>query len=160
MSNARALKVTTPSDREVVLTRAFAAPRPMVFDALTRPELLKHWLEAPGRSLVTCEIDLRVGGAYRFVWSGPGKRDVGTQGVYREIVPGERLVHSESWLDWDAGETLVTTILVEEGGTTTLATTVLYPSQEVRDAVMKAGIEQGSGESYDRLAQLLASTLS
>lgn len=107
------------------MTRAFDAPRSLVFDALIRPELLERWLAAPGRSLAVCEIDFRVGGAYHFVWRGPGKTDVGTRGVYREIVPPERIVNNEAWEDWDAGEMLVTTQLAEVGGKTLLTSTVL-----------------------------------
>jgi uncharacterized protein YndB with AHSA1/START domain len=157
--NERTLQISTPTDRAVVLTRVFDAPRAMVFAALTEPALLKRWLEAPGRKLDLCEIDLRVGGAYHFVWRGPGKKDVGTRGVYREIVPAERIVNSETWDDWDAGEIAVTTMLVENGGRTTLTSTSVYPSREVRDSVLHSGLEPGATESYDRLAEVLASML-
>jgi uncharacterized protein YndB with AHSA1/START domain len=131
----------------------------MVFDATTKPELLKRWLVAPGRLLEVCEIDLKVGGGYHFVWRGPGKKDVGMHGVYREIAPPERFVRTEAWEDWDAGETLVTTVLTEaaQGGKTTLTATVLFPSQEVRDAVLKSGMERGAVEAYNKLAAMLAS---
>lgn len=125
MAAIERLRITTPSSREVAMTRAFDAPRSLVFDALIRPELLERWLAAPGRSLAVCEIDFRVGGAYHFVWRGPGKTDVGTRGVYREIVPPERIVNNEAWEDWDAGEMLVTTQLAEVGGKTLLTSTVL-----------------------------------
>jgi len=151
------LQITTPTEREVVLTRVFDAPRSLVFDACTKPELLKRWLGAPGRSLVICEIDLKIGGAYHFVWRGPGKSDVGMLGVYREVAPPERFVRTESWEDWNAGETLVTTVLSEQNGKTTLTATVLFPSQKVRDAVLSSGLERGAGENYDRLAKMLAS---
>jgi uncharacterized protein YndB with AHSA1/START domain len=95
------LKVTTPSDREVVMTRVFNAPRNLVFDALTRPDLLKRWYGPVGWSLVACEIDLRVGGGWRFVTRRPDGREIGQRGVYREIVPPERLVNTESWEDWN-----------------------------------------------------------
>ncbi len=151
------LQVTTPTDCEIVMTRVFSAPRTLVFDAFTKPELLKRWQEAPGRLMEVCEIDLKVGGAYRFVWRGPGKKDVGMRGVYREVAPPERYVRTESWEDWDAGETLVTAILTEQRGQTTFTTTVLFPSQEVRDEVLKSGLKQGAGASFDKLANLLAS---
>jgi uncharacterized protein YndB with AHSA1/START domain len=157
--NERTLQVSTPTDREVVLTRVFDAPREMVFEALTKPELLKRWLEAPGRKLDVCEIDLRVGGAYHFIWRGRGKKDVGTRGVYREIVPAERIVNSETWDDWDVGDIAVTTRLVETGGRTTLTSTSIYPSREIRDSVLRSGMEPGASESYNRLAELLASML-
>lgn len=157
MAETGTVTITTPGDREVVVTRDFDAPRALVFEALTRPDLLKRWLTAPGRSLEVCEIDLRAGGAYRFVWRGPGRKDVGTRGVYREVVAPERLVHTESWEDWDAGETYVTTQLVEHDGRTTLTETMVFPSREVRDTVLKSGMEPGASENYERLAQLVAS---
>ena len=150
------VEITTPSEREVVLTRVFNASRTLVFEALTKPDLLRRWLQAPGRSLEVCEVDLSVGGAYRFTWRGPGKKDVGMRGVYREITRPERLVATESWEDWDVGEMLVTTELTEAAGRTTFTCTMLYPSREVRDAVLKSGLESGAAENYDRLAELLA----
>jgi len=84
LKNIETLKLTTPTEREVVLTRVFNASRELVFEACTVPALLMRWMEAPGRLMEVCEIDLRVGGAYRFVWRGPGKPDVGMHGVYRE----------------------------------------------------------------------------
>jgi uncharacterized protein YndB with AHSA1/START domain len=150
------LAIATPSPREVVMTRTFDAPRGLVFEALTRPALLAKWLLAPGRALEVCEIDLRAGGAYRMIWRGEGRKDVGTYGVYREVVVPERLVATEAWLDWDAGETLVTTELRERGGRTQLTSTSVFPSQEIRDAVLKAGMEPNAVETYERLAGLLA----
>jgi uncharacterized protein YndB with AHSA1/START domain len=148
MKNTGALKVTTPTDREIVMTR--------VFDAFTKPELLKRWFGPRGSSLVVCEVDLKVGGAFRFVLRSPDGKDMGMRGVYREVVPPERSVHMESFDDYP-GESQVTGIYVEQGGKTTLTATVLYPSQEVRDAVIKLGMEHGAAESYDKLAELLAS---
>ena len=156
MKNTGTLAVTTPTDREVVLTRVFDAPRRLVFDAFTKPELLKRWFGPRGWSLVVCEVDLRVGGAFRFVLRGPDGREMGMRGVYREIVPPERSVHMESFDDFP-GESQVTTVLVEQGGKTTLTATVLYASQEIRDAVIQSGMEHGAAESYDKLAELLAS---
>jgi len=158
MTNTGTLKVTTPTDRAIVMTRVFAAPRRLVFDALTQPELLQRWFFGPpGWSLVVCEIDLRVGGAYRYVWSRPGGTDMGMGGVYREIVPPERIVNTEAFDEsWYPGEALVTTVLVEQGGKTTLTLTVLYESREARDAVLKTPMEHGVAAGYDRLAELLA----
>lgn len=150
------LQVTTPTEREIVLTRVFDAPRHLVFDALTKPELVKQWfLGPPGWSMPVCEIDLRVGGAYRYVWRKTGRQDMGMGGVYREIMPPERLVHTEAFDDFP-GDSIVTTVLVEQGGRTTLTSTGLYPSKEIRDAVLKSGMEQGAAASYDRLAELLS----
>ena len=156
MKNTGTLKVTTPSDREIVLTRVFDAPRSLVFDALTKPELLKRWFGPRGWSLVVCEIDLRVGGKWRFVLRGPDGHEMGMRGVYREIVPPDRSVHTESFDDYP-GESIVTTVLVEQGGKTTLTGTILYESKEIRDAVINSGMEHGAAESHDRLAELLAS---
>jgi uncharacterized protein YndB with AHSA1/START domain len=159
MRNSGTLKVTTPTNREIVLTRAFAAPRRLVFDALTKLELLKRWMYGPdGHSLPVCEIDLKAGAVFRFVWRGPDGTDMGMRGVYREIAPPGRIVHTELFdEDWTGGETLVTTVLTEQGGKTTLTMTVLYRSREARDAVLKTGMVQGVAASYDRLAELLAS---
>ncbi len=156
MKNTGTLKVTTPTDREVVLTRVFDAPRRLVFDAFSKPELLKRWFGPRGWSLVICEVDLKVGGSFRFVLRGPDGSDMGMRGVYREIAPPERSAHVESFDDYP-GESLVTSVLVEQGGKTTLTATVLYPSQEIRDAVIKSGMEHGAAESYDKLAELLGS---
>jgi uncharacterized protein YndB with AHSA1/START domain len=157
MKNTGTLKVTTPTDREIVMTRVFDAPRRLVFDAFSKPELLKRWFGPRGWQLVVCEVDLKVGGTFRFVLRGPDGKTLGMRGVYREIVPPERSVHSESFDDYP-GESLVTGVWVEHEGKTTLTVTVLYPSREVRDAVLQSGMEHGAAESYDKLAELLAET--
>src|SRR6266852_4394718 len=157
MKNTGTLQVTTPTDREIVLTRVFDAARSMVWDAFTKPELLKRWFGPRGWSLVVCEVDLKVGGGFRFVLRGPDGGEMGMRGVYREIKPPERSVHMESFDDFP-GEAQVTTVFVEHGGKTTLTATVLSPSKEVRDAVIKSGMEHGAAESYDKLAELLAAT--
>jgi uncharacterized protein YndB with AHSA1/START domain len=156
MKNIGTLKVTTPTDREIVLTRVFDAPRQMVYDAFTKPELLKRWFGPRGWSLIVCETDFRVGGSWRFVLRGPDGQEMGMRGVYREIVPPERTVHTESFDDFP-GESIVTAVWVEEGGRTTMTATILYASQEVRDAVINSGMEHGAAESYDKLAEVLAS---
>lgn len=156
MKNTGTLKVTTPSDREIVMTRVFDAPRSMVFDAFSKPELLKRWFGPRGWTLVVCEVDLKVGGTFRFVLRGPDGKEMGMRGVYIEIEPPARSVHMESFDDYP-GESQVTAVMVEEGGKTTLTATVLYPSREVRDAVINSGMEHGAAESYDKLAELLAS---
>jgi uncharacterized protein YndB with AHSA1/START domain len=160
MENTGKLQITTPSEREIAMTRVFDAPRNMVFDAWTKPELLKRWLGVRGGwSFVVCEVDLKVGGAYRFVWHGPNGKEMGMGGVYREIVRPERLVATEKFDDpWYPGEALDTTVLVEQGGKTTATTTVLYASQEVRDGVLKSPMARGVEESYEKLDELLAST--
>jgi uncharacterized protein YndB with AHSA1/START domain len=156
LKNTGTLKVTTPSDREIVLTRVFDAPRTLVYDALTKPELLKRWFGPRGWSLTECDVDLRVGGAWRFVLHGPGGATMVMHGVYRELVRPERDVHTERMDDYP-GEALVTGVLVEADGKTTLTGTVLYESKEIRDAVIASGMEHGAAETYDRLAEHLAS---
>jgi len=159
MKNTGNLKVTTPSDREIAMTRVFNAPRHMVFDALTKPELVKKWLLGPpGWTMPVCEIDLRVGGAYRFQWRGPDGTEMGTRGVCREIAPPERFVATERFDDpWYPGEALVKYVLEEQGGITTLTLTVQYESREARDGVLKTPMEHGVAMSYDRMEELLAS---
>jgi uncharacterized protein YndB with AHSA1/START domain len=155
MKNTGTLKVTTPTDREVVLTRVFDAPRHLVFAALTKPELIRRWFGPRGFSVPVCEVDLRVGGKWRYILEGPDGRKMGMSGSYREVAPPDRLVHMESFDDYP-GESQVTTILVEQAGQTTLTATVLCESKEIRDAVIKSGMEHGAAETYDRLAELLA----
>lgn len=158
VKNPGALQVTTPSDREIAMTRIFDAPRSLVFDALTKPELVKRWLGVfGGWSLDTCEIDLKVGGSYRYVWHGPDGSEMGMRGIYREIVWPERIVCTESFDEkWYEGEALDTMVLVEQGGKTRLTTTVLYASQKVRDAVLKSPMKDGVARGYDKLDEVLA----
>lgn len=152
------LQVTTPSDREVRITRSFDAPRRLVWEAWTKPELLKKWLHGwDGWRLDVCENVLRPGGAIHWVWRGPGGEEMGLRGEYREIVPPERLVHTEIFdEDWTGGETLVTLLLTEHGGRTTTTMTVLYSSREARDAALKTDMAQGMEVGYERLEKLLA----
>jgi uncharacterized protein YndB with AHSA1/START domain len=159
MLNSGTLKLTTRGDREIVMTRVFNAPRNLVFDALTRPELLKRWFTgAPGWSLVVCDIDLRVGGTYRYVWRSPEGAEMGMSGVHLEIVPPERIVATQVFDQaWYPGQAVGTIVLVEQGGETILTQTVLYESREVRNAVLRSPMEQGVALGYDRLADLLAS---
>jgi uncharacterized protein YndB with AHSA1/START domain len=154
------LKVTTPSAREIAMTRVFDAPRTMVWDALTKPELVKRWLGVrAGWTLPVCEIDLRVGGRYRYLWRGPKGQEMGMGGVYREVVAPERIVATEVFdQKWYDGDALDTTILTEKKGKTTLTTTVLYASQKVRDAVLESPMKEGVSEGYDKLEEVLAST--
>src|ERR1700716_2719278 len=157
--NSEKLQITTPTDREIAMTRVFNAPRRLVFDALTKPELVKRWLLGPpGWSMPVCEIDLKVGGSYRYVWHNEDGREMGMGGKYREIVRPERIVHSEKFDEaWYPGEALVTTTLVEKGGSTTLTTTMLMESREARDEVLESGMESGVAVSYDRLEEILSS---
>jgi uncharacterized protein YndB with AHSA1/START domain len=159
MKNTGKLKITTSGDREVVMTREFAAPRKLVFDAFTKPELIRQWLLGPeGWSMPVCEVDLRVGGKYRYVWRHTNGNEMGMGGVYREIMRPERIVATEKFDEsWYPGEAVGTVVLVEQSGRTTLTQTVLYESREARDAVMKSPMESGVAAGYDRLEQLLSS---
>lgn len=149
------VSITTPSDREITMTRVFDAPRSLLFDALTNIALLKRWFGLfGGWSLAVCEIDLKIGGPFRFVWRNPEGQRMGMSGFYREIVVPERIVHSELYDDYP-GESLVTTLLNERDGKTTLTSTILYESREIRDAVLKSGMERGVTASYENLDRLL-----
>lgn len=155
MANSGMLKVTATGEREIVLTRVFDAPRRLVFEAFRKPELLKQWLLGPpGWEMVTCEVAAKVGARYRYEWKHGDGKQFGMGGVCREFVPPERLVCTES-MDGYPGESVVTTVLIEQGGRTTMTTTAVYPSREVRHAVIKSEMERGAGASYDRLAELL-----
>lgn len=157
MTNAGTMKVTTPSDCEIVVTRVLNAPRRLVFDAWTNPKYLSQWLLGPeGWTMTVCEVDLRVGGAWRFVWRQADGTEMAMHGVYREITPAERVVSIESWGgEWP--ETVNTLVLAEEGGKTTATITILYPSKEARDAAVKTGMTNGMSISFDRLETYLAS---
>lgn len=159
MSHAGTLKITTPSGCEIVMTRSFNAPRHLVFDAMSKPELLKSWLLGPpGWTMTVCEIDLRVGGTFRHAWRGPDGVEMAMHGVYREVVPGERCVRTETFdvgCESQAGEQLATLVLTEQDGRTTLTITLVYPSQAARDATIASGMEHGVAAGYDRLEELL-----
>jgi uncharacterized protein YndB with AHSA1/START domain len=152
------LKITTAGDRELVMTRIFEAPRKLVFDAHTKPELVQRWLLGPpGWSMPVCEMDVRVGGKYRWEWRHD--RDgttMGMGGVYREVAAPERLVATEQFDEaWYPGEALNTLVLAEQDGRTTLTQTMRYASREAREAVIKSGMEKGVAASYDRLDDVL-----
>jgi uncharacterized protein YndB with AHSA1/START domain len=161
MQKTATVKVTTPTDCEIVITRVFEAPRALVFNAMSQAELLKRWLSGPpGWSMVECENDLKVGSAFRHVWRGPDGAEMAMHGVYREIVPPERIVRTESFelgCDAQAGEQIATLVLTEQGGKTTLTLTVLLPSKEARDGMIASGMERGVSASYDKLDDLLPS---
>jgi uncharacterized protein YndB with AHSA1/START domain len=155
MKNANTLKVTTPTDREIVMTRVFDAPRHLVRQAFSKPELLKRWLLGPpGWEMVVCEVATKAGDRYRYEWRNAAGRQFGTGGVCRET-SAERVVHTES-MDGCPGESLVTTLFVEEGGKTTVTMTLLFESRELRDAALNSGMERGVAASYDRLAELVS----
>jgi len=151
------------SDREIVMTRTFNAPRHLVFDAWTKPELLKRWFGTPpGWTMPVCEVDLRPGGTYRYVMHGPAGEEVVMRGEYREIVRPERLVTTEvfagfsevGWRPEDA--TVSTMVLTEKDGRTTWTATVVYPSKAVRDAALESPMESGMSASFAKLEDVLA----
>jgi uncharacterized protein YndB with AHSA1/START domain len=142
---------TTPSDKEIAMSRVFDAPRRLVWEAHTNPTHVSQWLLGPpGWTMPVREIDLRPGGTWRFVWRKSKGEEMEMQGVYREVKPPERLVSTERWgPEWP--ETINTLVLTEKDGRTTLTQTVLYPSKEARDAALKTGMKDGANQSYDRL---------
>src|SRR6266545_605798 len=151
------LRVTPRDETDLVLTRTFDAPRAVVYDALTTPALLVRWYGARGWNLVECQVDLRVGGAWRFVSRGPGGESMAQSGVYRELGRPERLVYTEVFDDQSyPGESLITTELTETAGRTTMSSTVRLPSKAARDIVLRYPMERGAGEGFERLAGLLA----
>jgi uncharacterized protein YndB with AHSA1/START domain len=156
--SAKTLQVTTPSDREVVLTRAFDAPRELVFEAWTNPEHVRHWWGLRESTMLLCEADVRQGGSWRYVTTAQDGAEVPFTGVYQEVAPPERLVYTEMYdvEPFNSGDPAVNTVTFtpEEGGTLVTVTTV-YPSKEVRDFVLSTGMEAGAAESYDRLAEHL-----
>jgi uncharacterized protein YndB with AHSA1/START domain len=154
-ANPRATTLTTPSDRELVITRVVAAPRWLVWEAFTNPAHVPHWMLGPaGWAMPICEIDLRVGGAWHFVWRRADGTEMAMRGVYTEIAPPERLVSTEAWGgDWP--ETLNTLLLSEEGGKTTITQRVRYASREARDAALKTGMAEGMAETFARLDEYL-----
>ena len=156
-ANRDSFKVTTPSDEEIRMTRLFDAPRHLVFEAMTKPEHVKQWWGrlGEGYSVPVCEIDLRPGGAWRFVNRHP-KGEVAFYGEYREITPPSRVVFTEIFEQFPDSVSVVTAELTDEGGKTRLTATVRYPSLEVRDMVLASGMARGAGISYDRLEDLVA----
>ena len=154
-NSTRSTTFTTPSDREVVAARVFDAPRSLVWDCWTKPEHVKNWMLGPeGWTMPVCEIDLRPGGKWHWVWRRTNGTEMEMNGEYREIVPPERLVQTENWgADWP--ETLNTLVLTEEDGRTKTVCTLLYPSKEARDRAMGTGMEDGWAVSNDRLDEYL-----
>jgi uncharacterized protein YndB with AHSA1/START domain len=155
VANSETFKVSTPSDREIRLTRLFDAPRRLVFEAMTKPEHIKRWWGCLGEgySVPVCEVDLRPGGKWRFVNRHP-QGEAEFFGEYREIVPPERLVYTEIYAPFPDGGSLVTTELTEENGKTRVTVTAAYPSLEVRDFVLETGMDRGAAISYDRLEEV------
>jgi len=160
VTETHALSVVARNEHEIVMTRIFAAPRHLVFAALTEPELLCRWYGPHGHRLVVCEIDLRVGGDWRYVVRAPDGSEMVLRGTYTEITPPARLVHTEVNEDcWaaDGVDTTITYELTERPGQTLLTTTSWYPSTETRDNVLRSGMERGVGQAYSKLEEALES---
>ena len=157
-ANSDSFKVTTPSDNEIHFSRLFDAPRHLVFEAMTKPEHVRQWWGNLGdtHSVPVCEIDLRVGGRWRFVNKHP-KGEAAFHGEYLEIVPPSRLSFTEIFEDFPDSVSVVTTDLIEEGGKTRMSATARYESQAVRDMVISTGMEKGAAISYDQLEILVIS---
>jgi len=157
VKNANTFKVTTPTDKEIRMTRVFDAPRHLVVDAFSKPDLLKKWLLGPpGWEMVVCNVATKPGERYRYEWRNTETGyQFGTGGVAREISPG-RIVHTEV-MNGQPGESLVTTDFVEEGGKTMVIMMLLFESREIRDMALKSGMEHGVAASYNRLEELLVS---
>jgi uncharacterized protein YndB with AHSA1/START domain len=155
VANSDTFKVTTPSDTDIQFTRLFNAPRHLVFEAMSKPEHIRRWWGNldDAHSVPVCEVDLRVGGKWRFVNRHP-KGDAEFYGVYKEINPPGRLVFTEIYAPFPDAESVVTAELSEENGKTRLNATARYPSKAVRDLVISTGMEKGAGISYDRLDEV------
>lgn len=157
MSATHTIRVENAGDRELFITRAFDAPRASVFRALTTPALVKRWLLGPGGwTMPVCEIDLKPGGTFRYLWRRD-REEMGVSGTFREIVPPERIVHTEVFNDdWTGGGSLVTTMLDEMDGRTTMSMTIHYASPESRAIALASGMLEGMTVTYDRLDAMLA----
>ncbi len=161
MSARNKLVITTPSDLEIAMTRAFDAPRPLVWEMFTRPEHVRQWWGCKHVEVTVCEIDLRVGGAYRFIGRARDGTEVPFRGVYRELVAPERMVYTEIYdvpMARDH-EGVVTATFTEQAGKTTVHTVVRYDSRETRDIVLGSGMESGVASGYDRIDELLEGQL-
>jgi uncharacterized protein YndB with AHSA1/START domain len=158
MTNETTLEVE--SDRTLVITRSFAAPRRIVFDAITKPEHVRHWYGCEAMQMTVCEIDLRVGGRWRYVLRMPDGSEHGFHGEYREIVVPERIVSTENYEPIGPGHEMTATMTLEEqGGRTTMRNRLVYQSQADRDGHLQSGMESGMRESHERLAATIASLL-
>jgi uncharacterized protein YndB with AHSA1/START domain len=154
--NGNTTTLTLPSDREIVITRVFNAPRQLVFEAWSKPEHLAQWWGLRSLAMAVCEVDFRVGGTWRFVVRGPDGNEFGFRGEYREIVPPERLVYTDSFDGMPGHESLVTLSFDEQDSKTMLTMLSRYSSVEDRDGHIKSGMEPGMRETLDRLAEYLA----
>jgi uncharacterized protein YndB with AHSA1/START domain len=149
------LAVSLPSEREIVMTRAFDAPRVLVYEAFSKPEHIPHWWGPAGATMPVCEIDFRPGGKWRFVTHETDGNDYGFRGEFREIVPPERIVWTFEFEGMPGHVSVETMAFNERDGKTTITSTTLFDSVEDRDGMLQSGMEIGAGESYDRLEEYL-----
>ena len=148
--------VTLPAEEQILITREFDAPKHLVYEAFTTPELVKRWWHANRGEMTVAEIDLRVGGKWRYVMVADGGLEVGFHGEYREVVPNERIVSTEAYEgapDPDANATVNTATFTETDARTTLTILVEAPSKDVRDAIIESGMEDGLQDALDLLEQ-------
>lgn len=161
---ANVVNISTPTDLEILITRSFNAPRDLVWEAMSRPELIKQWLFGPpGWTMTVCDDDLRVGGQFKWAWNGPDGMEMAMHGVYRDVTPPERIVRTEMFdfgCEAQSGEQLATMVLTEIFDTTKLTLTVVYPSKEARDGALASGMEKGVAAGYDRLEEIIAARVS
>jgi uncharacterized protein YndB with AHSA1/START domain len=156
-------QVTMPSDREVKVTRSFKAPRALVYRAYTEPELVRRWLLGPpGWSMPVCEMDVRVGGRFRWRWrSDENSSEFGFMGTFREVQPPSKLVHTEAYDPGTVGgpypgeDAIVTVTFAEADGVTTMTTLIDFGSKQARDAAVATGMTDGMEQSYQLLDRLL-----
>jgi uncharacterized protein YndB with AHSA1/START domain len=160
MTNSGTATVTLPTDEQILITREFDAPKHLVYKAFTTPELVRRWWHANRGEMTVAEIDLRVGGKWRYVMVAEGGFEVGFHGEYREIVPNERIVSTEAYEgipDADEHAALNTLTLTEENGRTTLTILVEHQTKEGRDAHIESGMEAGMQDALDLLEQVAVS---
>ncbi|MFO0838045.1 MAG: SRPBCC domain-containing protein [Phycisphaerae bacterium] len=161
MINLARLSVSTPTDTQIVMSRAFNAARRLVWDAMTKPELIRRWLYCPdGWEMTRCDEDVRVGGRYNWEWNGPdGKLALAIRGEYREVSPPDRVVRTEV-MEMPGmpqpGEMVSTMELIEKHGVTTMRLTMVFPSKQTRDAALASGMERGMEAGYAKLDAFLA----
>ena len=153
----QAAKVTLPADEQILITREFDAPKHLVYKAWTTPELVRRWWNAKRGEVTTCEIDLRVGGTWRYVMVTPDGMQVGFHGEFREIVPNERIVSTEVFEGMPDAAALNTLTLAEEDGRTTLTILVEHSSKEHRDGHINSGMEAGMQDAMDLLEEVAVS---
>jgi uncharacterized protein YndB with AHSA1/START domain len=158
MNRTGSAEVTLPSDTEIMIVRRFDAPADLVFDVWTTPEHVRNWWGWETDQMRVCEIDLRVGGTYRFV-AGQDDREVAFSGVYREIERPNRLVASEVYEPYPESESLNTLTLEEDDGVTTMTILVSHRTTEARDATVASGMERGLQHSLDRVDRVLVAEL-